>query len=359
MILDDVLAEVRKTILADAPILGKSVTAFEQSFAEYLGAACAIGVNSGTDALILGMRALGIGPGDEVITQANTFFATVTAIEMVGAKPVLVDCLSTGPEIDTEQLRCAINPRTRAVIVVHMHGHATPLTEIKELCTEHDLLLLEDCAQAHGARHDGGKHVGSQSALSAFSFHPSKNLGAFGDAGAIATSDQEVCDLLRELRNLGKCGKFDAHHVAPNSKLDSIQATILQYKLPLLDNHNQRRRELAAIYHQALNEVEGLSLPKPTEGTECVYHHFVVLTTKRDALRQALAEQGIKTSLHYPTALHRQPGFLHLGYPSGAFPQAELRASHGLSLPLSQELSSEEITEVAHAVRLFFTGAAR
>lgn len=355
-LLEEVLGAFRRVLLEEDPILGAELERFEAEFAAYLGVRHVVGLNSGTDALVLGMRALGLRPGDEVITQANTFFATVTAIEMAGARPVLADCRRGGPEIDLDQVERALTSRTRAVIVVHLHGFATPLRRLRDLCAGRGLLLIEDAAQAHGACVEDGRRAGSVGVIGAFSFHPSKNLGAFGDGGAVATEDDGIAAALRVLRNLGKSGKHELARVGPNSKLDTLQAALLRVKLRRLEEWNARRRELARAYDAQLAGLPGLELPAPLPGTEPVYHHYPVLARQRDPLVQHLAARGIKTSLHYPVPPHLQPGLAHLGYGPGSFPEAERRAAEEISLPLGHELRLDEVAAVSAAVRAFATG---
>ncbi len=337
----------------DEPILGAAVQAFEAAFAAYVGTAHAVGVNSGTDALILALRGLGIGPGDEVITVANTFLATITAIVAVGARPVLVEPDEATMSIDPERLQAAFGPRTRAVLPVHLHGLAAPMQEVLALASRHGCVVLEDAAQAHGARAADGRRVGSLGAAAAFSFHPSKNLGAFGDAGAITTDDPVLADRLRVLRNLGKVGKYEAKTLGPNTKLDTLQAVVLGVKLPHLDTWNARRRELAACYTQGLAGVGDLRLPVDATGAH-VYHLYVVRTARRDALRAFLQQRGIASGMHYPIPPHLQPLDIDLGYRRGRLPITERLAESSLSLPLSHEHTLAEMDRVVEAVREFF-----
>ena len=345
------LEDIAETLLHDKPILGKAVQVFESAFAKAMGANHCVGLNSGTDALVLGMLQAGIGPGDEVITQANTFLATVSAIRITGATPVLVDCLPDSPALDPRALASARSPRSRALLVVHMHGFATPMAPLVEFAKQHGLHLMEDCAQAHGALDEDGRPVGTRGSFGAFSFHPSKNLGAFGDAGALICKDAEFAAGVRVLRNLGKEGKYEQLRLGWNSKLDTLQAVILQRRLPDLAAHNRRRRLLARRYDQGLKDLPGLELPRPAAQTTAVYHHYPVLHAKRDLLRTYLAQQGVGSSLHYPIPPHLQAAAQGLCF--GSFPHAERRAAWGLSLPMASELHEDEIDRVMEVVRSF------
>ncbi|MCA8977973.1 MAG: DegT/DnrJ/EryC1/StrS family aminotransferase [Planctomycetes bacterium] len=344
---------LERAFLDDAPILGRATNEFEAAFAAHVGSRHAIGTNSGTDALILSLRALGIGSGDEVITAANTFLATVAAIAAVGARPVLVEPDEASMSMDPERFAAAITPRTRAVIPVHLHGLPCPMAGICDHATRHGIEIVEDAAQAHGARAGALGRVGSIGRLGAFSFHPSKNLGAFGDAGAITTSDDALAERLRVLRNLGKVGKYEARALGVNSKLDTLQAVVLQLKLSRLDGWNARRRTLAARYDAALGGIADLRLPSDRDGAH-VYHLYVVRTRRRDELATHLRERGIRTGMHYPIPPHLQPLDRDLGYRPGELPITERIAAASLSLPLSHEHTDAEIERAASAVLEFF-----
>lgn len=345
---------LERLFLEEEPVLGASVDAFEQAFANYLGCAHAVGVGSGTDALALSLRALGVGEGDEVVTAANTFVATVTAIVGVGARPVLIDPDPVTLNLTAALVERALGPRTRAVVPVHLYGRAAPVVEIEAACAERGVALLEDGAQAHGAREPSGRRVGSVGRLAAFSFHPSKNLGAFGDGGLVATSDAELARELRCLRNLGKTSKYEVGTFAPNSKLDTLQAAVLGLKLEYLDTWNARRQEHAAHYRARLADVPGLTLPAEAPAAEHVYHLFVVRCAERDALREHLRSRGVTASLHYPIPPHRQLAGRDLGYAAGDFPVTEDAARTVLSLPIAPELTGDEIATVCDEVLAFF-----
>lgn len=353
-LMPELLPELEKAILNDNPVLGKSVEAFEKDFAAYIGTTHAVGLNSGTDALSLGLRILNVGPGQEVITQANTFIATVSAIVMCGATPVLVDPDPETMNLTADAVESVITERTSVVIPVHLYGAVSPMESINALCASRGIEVMEDAAQAHGAEGPDGKRAGACSRMGCFSFHPSKNLGAFGDAGIITTSDAEAAEKLSILRNLGKVTKYDIGYAAPNSKLDTLQAVILKLKLKHLDSWVARRREIAAIYDEHLKDVGDLKLPV-TEGIgKHAYHLYVVRTDRRDDLRAFLKGQGINAGLHYPVPPHLQKLDFDLGYKKGQFPVAEACANTVLSLPMAAELTNDQVNYVCEQVRQFY-----
>ncbi len=354
-LMPELLPLLERTLLEEDPVLGGPLERFERDFADYLGARHAVGVGTGTDALVLALRALGVGPGDEVVTAANTFIATVTAILTVSARPVLVDPDPATMNVDAEGVRGALTERTKAVIPVHLYGRAAPMAAIGAVCAEAGVTVVEDAAQAHGARTDVEGRAGACGALGCFSFHPSKNLGAFGDGGLIALDDDDLADELRARRDLGKVGKHAVRYVGANSKLDTLQAALLGLKLPHLDEWNERRRAIAARYREALAGIGDLKLPDDPGGGRHVFHLFVVRTPGRDALRAFLKERGVKASLHYPIPPHLQDlADADLGYAAGDFPVAEEFARTVLSLPVAPELTDEEIGRVCAEVRSFF-----
>jgi len=353
-LLPEILAEWERVIREDDPILGQAVGVLESEFAAYVGTRYAVGVNSGTDALILALRVMGIEPGDEVIVPANTFFATLTAVCMAGGRPVLVD-----PDPETLNLAvggaaAAVTPRTRAILPVHLYGRLAPMRDVLALAGARGLVVIEDAAQAHGARDADGRRAGSFGGCGCFSFHPSKNLGAFGDGGMVTTSDPDAARILGELRNLGKTNKYEVRHVAPNTKLDTLQAALLRIKLRHLDAWNARRRAHAARYRAALTGVGDLELPGAAAAETHVYHLFVVRTQRRDALRRYLREVGVNAGVHYPIPPHLQPLAHDLGYRAGDFPVTEAAARTVLSLPVSHELTEAQVDRVCAAVRQFF-----
>jgi len=337
-------------------ILGPELQAFEEEFARHCGAAYAVGVGSGTDALHLALRACGVAPGDEVATAANTAMPTVCAIMAAGARPVLVDvdpdtrCLS--PQDLAMLLRSGRHPRLKALIPVHLYGHPADIDPILELAAAHDLIVVEDCAQAQGARHRG-RPVGLLGRAGCFSFYPTKNLGAFGDAGLVATNDPEVAERVRRLRNYGEAAKY--HNLTPgfNSRLDEIQAAILRAKLPHLETWNQERRRLAARYHELLAGLPGLVLPREAAWARHVYHLFVVESSRRDELHNHLAARGVLTAVHYPLPAHLQPACSELGQAEGSLPRAEALAHRVLSLPIYPELVPEAQNRICDLIAEF------
>ncbi|HVS52015.1 MAG TPA: DegT/DnrJ/EryC1/StrS family aminotransferase [Opitutaceae bacterium] len=335
-------------------ILGPEVAAFEQAWAEFCGTRFAIGVGSGTDALQLILRALGIGAGDEVITVANTFIATAEAISYAGAKPVLVDCERENFLIDPAAVAAAITPRTRAIIPVHLYGQPANIAALAAIAEKHGLALIEDAAQAHGATLANGRICGALGRAAAFSFYPGKNLGAFGDGGAITTNNEALAQQLRLLRNWGSVVKYHHEVAGYNSRLDTLQAAILGVKLRRLAGWNERRRAAASWYRAALADCAGLALPVEASWTgRHVYHLFVVriLEHDRDAVARALAECGIQTVVHYPVPIHRQKAYAALGLGAGAFPRAEEAARTVLSLPMFPEMTESHVALVADALR--------
>jgi len=324
-------------------ILGPEVEAFEQAFAGYHGVKHAVGVANGTDAIEIALLAGGISPGDEVITVAHTAVATVCAIERTGARPVLVDIDPQTYTMDLNAASAAITSRTRAIVPVHLYGHPAQITAIAALAENHGLLLIEDCAQAHGARF-GGSLVGTYGHLAAFSFYPTKNLGACGDGGAIITNDNHYSDKARRLRNYGQVTRYVHVERGVNSRLDEIQAAILSVKLKYLDQMNQNRRDLAAEYDRHL---QGVALPWVHPEAYHVYHLYVIRHPKRDLLAETLKSQGIGTLIHYPIPNHLQEGYSDLGYAIGSLPVTERVAKEILSMPMYYGLKPEDIRMVA------------
>lgn len=345
-------ADLQRMLLAGRYVLTEEVARFEAAFAEYVGVRHVRGVNSGTDALILALMALGIGPGDEVVTHANTFHATVAAICLVGATPVLVDADDRTWEMDAHPLDAAVTPRTRVLMPVHLFGKPGPMEAVMAVAARHGLRVVEDAAQSHGAR-VGGRRTGSLGDVSAFSFHPSKNLAAAGDGGAIATDDPEIAAAVERLRSLGQSGQN--HHVAVgyNSKLHAIQARILEHKLPSLDRWNAARRQAARGYRERLADLP-LRFQPEDAGEEHVYHLFQVRTDRRDALLQHLVDAGVDATLRYPAPIHLQPAFADRGWRPGQFPVAERLAAELLTLPIRPDLSADEQDYVAERIRAFF-----
>jgi dTDP-4-amino-4,6-dideoxygalactose transaminase len=338
-------------------ILGPEVEAFEREFAAYLGAAHAIGVASGTDALQLALRALGIGPGDAVLTVSHTAVATVAAIELTGATPVLVDVDEARMTLSPESLQATVETlskthRFRAVVPVHLYGQPADMAAIRRVTARHGLFLLEDCAQAHGAMLDGDK-VGTLGDIAAFSFYPTKNLGAFGDAGAIVTSDAALATRVRELREYGWRERYVSHEAGVNSRLDELQAALLRVLLPHLDADNERRRQVAALYSRLLARGP-YALPGEAKGTRHVYHQYVIRTPRRDALRAFLAERGIGTLVHYPQPVHLQPAYAgRIATDPRGLPVTERLCREIVSLPIHPGLSDADVEAVCDALLAF------
>ena len=307
----------------------------------------AIGVANGTDAIELALRAADIGPGDEVITVAHTAVATICGIERSGARPVLVDIEPRTFAIDPAAAAAAISPRTRAIVPVHLYGQTADMTAIRQLADRHALLVVEDCAQAHGARWCG-QLVGTFGDAATFSFYPTKNLAACGDAGAVVTRDARIAGRVRRLRSYGQTSRDSSAERGTNSRLDELQAALLRVRLPYLDQHNHQRRELAAAYRVQL---QGVELPFEHPLAEHVYHLFVVRHAERELLRAQLAKTGIGTLVHYPVPVHLQPAYTDLAHGVGSLPTTEQAAVEILSLPLWIGMDQEHIEEVAQAVR--------
>jgi dTDP-4-amino-4,6-dideoxygalactose transaminase len=322
--------------------------AFERSFAAFCGAADSIGVASGTDAIMIALIASGIRPGDEVITAPNTCIPTVVGIERAGAVPVLADVDPVTYTLDPEQVARRITPRTRAVMPVHLYVQTADLDAFEQLANDNGLLLVEDCAQSHGARCNG-RRAGSVGAASAFSFYPTKNLGALGDGGAVVTSDDGIAERARLLRNYGERGRFEHVLHGFNSRLDALQAAVLSAKLPHLEAANERRRALARIYDETLAD-SPLVTPETAAGRDHVFHLYVVQSSDRDAFRARLDDAGIGTAVQYPAPVHHQPAYRELDVPGG-FPVAESLTERVVSLPLSADHTEDEIRTAAEAAQ--------
>jgi dTDP-4-amino-4,6-dideoxygalactose transaminase len=349
---------VRRVLAGGAFILGPELERFEEEFARYCGVDCCVGVASGLDALVLSLEACGVGPGDEVITAANTFIATVFAVERTGATPVLVDCDPDTRCLDAGAAEAAITARTRVLLPVHLYGRLAAPAEIAELARRHGLAMVEDAAQAHGAA-SAGRRAGSFGRAGCFSFYPAKNLGACGDGGAVVTGDAELAERLRRSRNYGQAEKNRHVALGVNSRLDSLQAAILRLKLRRLDAWNEARRRAAETYDRLLAEVPGVEAPPPTpERTAHVYHLYVVRVAARDLVRRELAERGVATGVHYPTPVHLQEACRRLGRGPGSFPAAERLSREALSLPMFPEITAEQQERVVAALRAAVEAAA-
>lgn len=349
----DVHAEINAVLERGDFILGNSVAEFESEMADFCETARAVGVDSGTSALELALMALDIGGGDEVITAANTFIATTLAISYVGAVPVLVEMDPDTFQIDPARIEAAITERTRAIMPVHLYGHPADMDPILEIAQRHDLRVIEDASQAHGARYKG-RRVGGLGDVGVFSLYPAKNLGAYGDAGVIVTNEDAIADKLLLLRNYGSTVKYHHDIKGFNRRLDTLQAAVLRVKLRHLDDWNAARRGHAEAYGKLLQGHAGtVKVPQIAPYAEPVFHLYVIRTEKRDRLQEHLAARGISTVIHYPIPIHMQPAYADLEHPPGAFPITEEYCSRILSLPMYAELTSDDIDYVAAAVSEF------
>ena len=345
----EVMAAIEQ-VLADMQLfLGPQTQAFEQEFAHYCGCRYGVGLSSGTDALALALRACKIGPGDEVITVANTFIATVEAIAMVGARPVFVDIDPDTYTMDWRQLDQVLTPRTRAIIPVHLFGHPVEMQPVLEFAKAHGLRVIEDASQAHGATYQG-RRVGSFGDTGCFSFYYSKNLGAYGEAGICVTNDSELAASLRLLRDHGSRIRYQHEALGVNARMDEMQAAILRVKLTHLDRWNEARQAHAHTYTEQLQGVVE-ALPVVHPASRHVYYVYVIQVQERDRFRQMLEQAGIATGIHYPLPLHLQPACVQYAYTRGMLPVTEAAAERIVSLPMYPELTAEQIETVAAAIR--------
>jgi len=342
---------IRRVLESGRYILGEQVELFEKEFADYLEVKHALGVASGTDALCLALTAGGIGRGDEVITVSHTAVATVAGIELSGATPVLVDIEPNFYTLDPGQLKKAITKKTKAIIPVHLYGHSTDMKSILAIAQKHNLLVIEDCAQAHGAIYHDRK-VGSWGNFACFSFYPTKNLGALGDGGLVATNNRKLAEKLKLLRQYGWAKRYVSHIPGQNSRLDELQAAILRVKLKNLDKDNQQRTELASIYTTHLLKTN-LILPKKRKHSEHVYHLYVVRSKQRDELKAFLEKHDIYPLIHYPVPIHLQPAYQNIKT-IGNLTQTEKIAQEVLSLPLYPQLPQKQVQVVAKTILSFF-----
>lgn len=342
-------AAIQNVLQSGYFILGSEVSSFEEEIAEYLGVESGIGVASGTDALILALRALEIGPGDEVILPAYTFFATISTVLHVGATPILVDIDPETFCLDMDHVQSRITPNTRAVIPVHLYGHPADMGVLQEICSQHGIKIIEDNAQAFGAEYQGRK-TGSLGDIGCLSFFPSKNLGAYGDAGMVVANDEEITQKIKMLRTHGWKKKYFPEVLGYNSRLDALQAAILRVKLRYLDTWNDRRRELADIYTQRLSELPGVTPPTETPESKHVYHLYVFRSDRREYVKEFLKEQGISTGIYYPQPIHLTQACGHLGYHDGDFPIAEQATLETLAIPIYPEMTPEQVDAVASAI---------
>ncbi len=329
-------------------ILGPELAMFEKEFAKYHGVKYAVGVANGTDAIELALRAAGVGKGDEVITVSHTAVATVCAIERAGAKPIFVDIDPATYTIDPQKAEIAITSKTKAILPVHLYGQPADIRKLTLLAKRKKLILIEDCAQSHGAR-DSGKLVGTFGHLAAFSFYPTKNLGAFGDGGAVITNNYKLAQRLKRLRTYGEKSKYENIERGVNSRLDEIQAAILRIKLKYLNRNNKLRCGLAKIYD---NNLKGVVIPQVRNKTDSVYHLYVIRHPKRDRLQRMLLENGVKTLVHYPTPVHLQKAYSDLGYGVGSLPVTEKVCKEILSLPMYIGLTKSEVKRISRIVNM-------
>ncbi len=332
-------------------LLGEELEAFESEYATYLGVKYCVGVGNGLEALHLSLRALGVGPGDEVLVPSNTYIATWLAVSYAGAIPVPVEPNERTYNLDPGKLEAAITNRTKGILPVHLYGQPADMDPILKLANKNNLWVLEDAAQAHGARYKG-KRVGGLGTAAGWSFYPGKNLGAFGDGGAVTTNDAQIADRVRLLRNYGSRVKYHFEAQGFNSRLDEIQAAVLRVKLKRLDDWNNRRSYLARLYRERL-EHTSLTLPYVPEWAEAVHHLFVIRNPQRDALRRHLQDAGVGTLIHYPIPPHLQPAYQNLGLVNGSYPISEKIHDEVLSLPMGPQLSEDQAAQVIRGVQEF------
>jgi dTDP-4-amino-4,6-dideoxygalactose transaminase len=355
----DVSAAVLEVLASGAYIGGATVQNFEQQFATYVGTQACVGCNSGTDALYLALRAMKIGPGDEVITTPFTFIATAETISAVGAKPVFVDIDLATFNLDLDLLAAAITPHTKAIMPVHLFGNPIDMTALMAIAKQHNLIVIEDCAQATGAKWNG-QQVGSIGHFGCFSFFPTKNLGACGDGGAITLNDPTLADDLRMYREHGSRQRYYHEAIGVNSRLDAIQAAVLQVKLQHLDRWNQHRAAVATRYQELLANIPDLITPQATPGGESAWNQYTIRVVaqpgadpaaRRDKVRASLQSAGVISMIYYPLPLHLQSVYQDLGYPAGSFPHTERVSHEVLSLPMFPEITFEEQQRVAYALK--------
>ena len=331
-------------------ILGENVRKFEQAFANYCEAKYGIGVNSGSDALTLALKAIGAKSGDKIITVPNSFVSTANCIVFCGAKPIFVDVDSETLNLNPEKLESAITEKAKAIIVVHVHGHPADMDPINEIAEKYKIYVIEDACQAHGALYKG-KKVGSLGDIACFSFYPTKNLGAYGDGGMIVTNNSELADKVRSLRNYGRVAPYIYKTIGYNSRLDELQAAILLVKLKYLDKWINERRRNAKLYSEHLSEVPEIAVPVEKEYAKHVYWVYSIRTKHRDKIQNFLNKNGIETMVHYPLPIHLQECYSYLGYAQGSFPIAEKSSKEILSLPMFAELREEEIMYVVQGIK--------
>ncbi len=348
---DEIRTEIDRVLESTQFILGDAVQTFEREFAQYIGVKHAIGVASGLDALRIALLAAGVGSGDEVIIPANTFIATALAVSETGASPVLVDCREDTYQIDAALIERAITTRTKVIMPVHLYGQSADMSAIIEIARTHNLEVIEDAAQAHGTRFLN-QRCGSFGLAAGFSFYPGKNLGAYGDGGAVVTNSDEFAEKVQRIRNYGQKVKYIHVEKGTNSRLDTVQAAILSVKLRHLDEWNAARQSHAKIYSDTLSN-NGIVVPGLDSRSTHIFHLYVIRTSARDRLQNHLNQRGIQTGIHYPIPIHLQDAYRDLGYPKGTFPVTERLSAEILSLPLFPELSPKQIEYVLEALAVF------
>jgi len=350
------LKPVLEDIMANGAFIGgPQVEAFEKEFAAFCGGGYCVGLNSGTDALRFALMAAGVGPGDEVITVPHTFIATTEAISQAGATPAFVDIDPATCCIDVNQIQRRITSKTRAIVPVHLYGQPADMDPISEIASKHHLAVIEDACQAHGALYKGHA-AGSMGTAGCFSFYPGKNLGAFGDAGAVVTGDDRLAQTIRMLREHGQSRKYYHDMEGYTGRLDAIQAAVLRLKLKRLADWNRARRDNAALYTKLLADVPSITVVKEADFAQSVYHLYVILVDDRDGLQAFLAEKEVGTGLHYPLPLHLQKAYSSMGFKKGDFPVSECTAERLLSLPMYAELTTEQIEYVVDCIREYMEG---
>ncbi len=345
---DEIQAAIRRVLESSEFILGKEVEKFEASFARYCGVKHCVGVNSGTSALMLALHAMGIKPNDEVITVSQTFIATCEAVSWLGAKPVFVDVDEKTYTMDPAAFEKAITSKTKAVIPVHLYGHPAKMDEILKIAKKHNLVVLEDAAQAHGAEYKG-KRVGGFGQAACFSFYPGKNLGSYGEAGAVVTDDENLATEIKKLRNHGSLKRYAHERLGLNARMEALQGAVLNVKLPYLDQWNELRRRHASDYAKWLKEAD-IQLPAEAPHAKSAWHLYTIRSSKRDALNLSLNNEGIASQVHYPLPNHLLPFYSDLGYKAGSLPKTEIICREILSLPLYPELTKDQIQTITRAV---------
>lgn len=346
---DEIDKKISFLISNAAFILGEELKEFEKEFAEFCNARYSVGVSSGTDALIIALRSLNIGYGDEVITVPNTFIATAEAISLVGAMPVFVDINDEDYNINVDLIEEKITGKTKAIVPVHLFGQPTGISSVLDIAKKYNLFVIEDACQAHGAEFES-KKAGTFGNIGCFSFYPGKNLGAYGDSGAVVTNDEKIYRKMLAMRSHGELEKNKHEIIGSTNRLDNLQAGVLRVKLKYLKEWNSKRRKNASIYRKYLNDLKVI-IPKEFKGRRHVYHLFVIRVRNRDEVRKKLSDRGIGTGIHYPTPIHLQNAYKFLGYKKGDFPVSEKVADEVLSLPMFPELSEEQIKYVCNSLK--------